>query len=154
MSDTPTHLPSILIVDDEPDQMFLTRRMLGKTGLPLSIVEAAGGREAIEYLSPFCTTDGSAQSAPPTVVFLDLKMPIANGFEVLSWPRNQPALSTVRVIILTSSEDPEDVKRCASLGAHGYLLKHPSSLVFDSVLREALHEKDHGVARPGVVAGE
>jgi CheY-like chemotaxis protein len=138
VSNSESNLPCILIVDDDDDQLFLTRRMLERAAGRFAIVAAGGGSEAIEYLTHCCSEGGWPATQLPSLVFLDLKMPITDGFAVLSWIRNHGALHDLKVIVLTSSDDPTDVKRCMALGAHGFLVKHPSAMVIDSVLRQAL----------------
>jgi len=59
----------------------------------------------------------------PTVLLLDLKMPRADGFDVLRWIQTQPSLSSLIVIVLTSSEDMRDVNRAYQLGANSFLVK-------------------------------
>jgi len=61
------------------------------------------------------------------VMLLDLNMPRKNGFEVLEWIRQQPALKRLRVYILSASSRSEDIERTYDLGAHSYLVK-PSNL--------------------------
>src|SRR5438128_1825373 len=61
----------------------------------------------------------------PKAVFLDLKLPIKNGFEVLSWIRGQPHLKALPVIILSSSREPADVHRASQLGSDFYMVKPP-----------------------------
>jgi CheY-like chemotaxis protein len=148
MPDLAAHLPYILIVDDDLDQLFLTRRMLEKAKVQHPIVEVTGGPEAIDYLTGCCSGDGSAAAKLPFLMFLDLKMPTVDGFAVLRWMRGDAAYSQVKVIVLTSSDSPEDVKRCTSLGAQGYLVKHPSAMVVDSILREVFGEHASAVPTP------
>lgn len=130
--------PEILIVDDDDDQLFLTRRIVERAGVKNPIMEVRGGPEAIAYLTRCCPESGMPVGRPPALVFLDLKMPTADGFAVLTWMRSQSALRDVKVIVLTSSDEPEDVKRCMALGAQGFLVKHPSAMVIGCVLRQAL----------------
>jgi CheY-like chemotaxis protein len=59
----------------------------------------------------------------PVVVFLDLKMPLVSGHEVLAWIRKQPRLEGLVVVVVTSSDEPSDVRRSYSLGANSYLMK-------------------------------
>ena len=59
----------------------------------------------------------------PALLLLDLKMPRADGFEVLNWLRTQPGLASLRVIVLTSSEDIRDVSKAYQLGANSFLVK-------------------------------
>jgi CheY-like chemotaxis protein len=117
---------TILIVDDNDDDVFALRRALNKAALenPQQIV--TNGREAIDYLSG-ANRFSDRQSFPiPGLVFLDLKMPLVDGFEVLTWIREQAALRELPVIILTGSDEEKDHQRAAALGAHDYLVKPPS----------------------------
>lgn len=138
MANRSSRQPCILVVDDDADQLYLTRRMLERAEVSHPIVEINGGASAMEYLAA-CGRGGEGRE-PPAVVFLDLKMPVVDGFAVLSWIRGNPALDTVRVIILSNSDDPKDVKVCSDMGAQGYLMKYPNPAVFSCVLRQALGE--------------
>ena len=79
---------------------------------------AADGAEAIEFLQTVYKT----RSVPP-VMFLDLKMPVVNGFEVLDWLQTQPFAGQIRVIVLSGSEHQGDKDRVAKLGVMDYLVK-------------------------------
>src|SRR5207248_11387786 len=59
----------------------------------------------------------------PDLLLLDLKMPRMDGFQVLQWLRQQPGLSSLRVVVLTSSEDLRDVNTAYQLGANSFLVK-------------------------------
>jgi len=59
----------------------------------------------------------------PSLVITDLKMPRKSGFDVISWIRTQPRLSTLPVVVLSASNEPADVDRALSLGANGYFVK-------------------------------
>jgi CheY-like chemotaxis protein len=131
MSDSTDRL-GILIVDDDLDQIFLSQRLVEKTDMGFSVATAAGGPEAVAYLRQAC--DGVC--AIPALVFLDIKMPEMDGFDVLRWIRAKEELSHVRVIILSSSDDPKDAKQATELGADGYLIKDPNPMVVASILRQ------------------
>jgi CheY-like chemotaxis protein len=60
-------------------------------------------------------------------VFLDLKLPIMMGLEVLDWIRKQSVLEDVVVVVLTSSNEPSDLKQAYRLGANSYIVKPPSA---------------------------
>jgi CheY-like chemotaxis protein len=138
MSDFAHTLPCIMLVDDDPDQLLLTRNMLEKLALKNPLVEVGGGQEAIDYLAGCCGTDGSAGMSIPLLVVLDLRMPTVDGFDVLTWVRSKPALDGLKVIILSSSDEPDAVKRSRALGANGFFVKHPHPAVIACVLREVL----------------
>lgn len=135
MSDSTDRL-GILIVDDDPDQIFLSQRVVEKTDLGFSVATALGGPAAVAYLTQAC--DGNC--AIPTVIFLDIRMPEMDGFDVLRWIRAKEDLAQVTVIILSSSDDPGDAKRASELGADGYLIKDPHPAVVASILRQVSAE--------------
>jgi CheY-like chemotaxis protein len=118
-----TEESAILIVEDNEDDVILARRALKSAGVanPLFVVET--GADAVDYLSganPFQDRD---KHPLPGVVFLDLKLPLMSGHEVLAWIRAQRHLEGLIVIVLTSSNEPSDLRRSYSLGANSYLVK-------------------------------
>lgn len=117
---------AILLVEDNEDDVFLMKRALKSAGIlnPFSVVE--NGQQAIDYLAgagPFADRD---RYPFPAVVFLDLKLPIMSGLEVLAWIRQQPSLENLVVLVLTSSSEPSDLTRAYGLGANSYLVKPPT----------------------------
>ena len=114
---------TILLVEDSPDDVFFFQRALSKTGLKASLHVAEHGEEATDYLTNQGRFSDPARYVRPDVVFIDLKMPEKNGFELLEWIRAQFAESPFRALVLTSSDEPQDRKRALDLGAHGYFLK-------------------------------
>lgn len=118
-------LPSILLVDDDPDDVFMTKRLLLKAGVRNGIVTLSNGQEALDYLKGVC-----AAGPRPCLLLLDLKLPRVDGFEVLAWIREQRQLRDLKVVILSGSDEPRDRQRARSLGADGYLVKHPGPEAF------------------------
>ena len=112
-----------LLVEDDEDHIILFKRAFSKSNVlnPLQVVR--NGHEAICYLEGAGRYRDRSTFPLPTLVLLDLKMPGIDGFEVLSWIRQQPALKTLRVIVLTSSDEIRDVNRAYQLGANSFLVK-------------------------------
>ena len=79
----------------------------------------------------------SVEAVIPLLCFLDVKMPSINGHELLRWIRQHPQLDGVAVVMLSSSEHPEDVRQAAENGAQCYLAKYPHPTVLKGVLDEA-----------------
>lgn len=104
---------NILLVEDDENDIFFFERALSQAGLKADIHVERDGAQAIEYLKRL----QSARQAVPDLVFLDLKMPNVNGFEVLGWLREQSFPDTLRVLVLTSSVLPKDMDTALSLGA-------------------------------------
>lgn len=109
----------LLIVDDDQDAHFLLKRALAKLAVGLPVHGVFGGAEAIAYFER-CV---AGTSALPALVFLDIKMPGRDGFDVLDWLRERQLLGRMTVAMLSSSDDPADVRRAMSLGAHTVLRK-------------------------------
>jgi len=115
-----TNNPSVLLVEDSEDDAFFFQRTLQKSKHTCAFIRAVNGAEAVELLQQ---SSGSDSRQLPEVMFLDLKMPVLNGFEVLDWLKQQPFASQIRVIVLSGSEHQNDKDRAAELGASDYLVK-------------------------------
>jgi CheY-like chemotaxis protein len=127
-----SHSFPILVVEDSDDDLFLFRRVLNKAAIANPIDVATNGQAAIDDLKRVSESGNAA--ATPRLVFLDLKLPLRSGFEVLEWIRSQPAFRETAVLILSSSAETRDVKRAFELGAHGYLVKYPAPAVFQEIV--------------------
>ena len=113
---------TILLVEDDPDDEALTVRALNVNHVANTVVVTRDGAEALEYL--FCTGPYAAREPhPPAVVLLDLHLPKVDGLEVLRRLRADERLRTLPVVVLTSSDEKEDVARSYSLGANSYVRK-------------------------------
>ena len=122
-----TTTAAILLVEDNEDDIFLMKRALKSAGIsnPLSIVE--DGQQAVDYLAGAGAYANRDQYPLPAVVFVDLKLPIKTGLEVLSWIRRQDRLHHLIVVVLTSSNEPSDLREAYRLGANSYLVKPPTA---------------------------
>jgi CheY-like chemotaxis protein len=127
----------ILLVEDDPNDVFLMERAIAKSNLDLNLQMVANGEEAISYLSGQGKYANRTAYPIPHCVFLDLKMPFVSGFEVLEWLRGQPGLSDIPVVVLTSSPEHRDRARAMQLGAKGYALKPPSPQMLIEILQPA-----------------
>lgn len=122
------HVPGLLLIDDDEDCVFLTRRLLRKAGIECPLVVLSGGAEAIAHLRATCLAAGGRRGMKPLAVLLDINLPGAvNGFRVLEWARSRPAFRRVRFVMFSTSDDPRDRSRAAQLGADAYLVKFPAS---------------------------
>ncbi len=111
----------IIIVDDDPDDLFFAQRALEKAGVEGAIITCESGTRLVEMLQRL-----RRERAPlPRVVFLDVKMPELNGFQTLEWIRGQKELAAVKVVMLTGSNEPRDQALARTLGATDYLVKYP-----------------------------
>jgi CheY-like chemotaxis protein len=112
--------PSILLVEDDRDEVDVALRALDHAGLDAPVAVARDGLEALEALG---LEEDGAPPPPPRVVFLDLKMPRVDGWEVLRRIRGNPRTADVPVVVLSSSDRKQDIERSYALGANSYLVK-------------------------------
>jgi two-component system, response regulator len=128
-------LRPILLVEDTPDDVALTMRALHQSGIAREVVVARDGVEALDYLrgtGPFAGRDVRRQ---PALVLLDLKLPRLGGLEVLREMQADPELSTLRVVVLTSSREEEDIVASYAYGACSYVRKPVDFNEFLSAVR-------------------
>jgi len=116
------HAP-VLIAEDDANDVFLLRRAFQKLGLTHPLVVFHNGQEAIDYLSTNGDDANQASTPPPALLFLDLKMPMLDGFDVLSWLQERPPGEKLPIIVLTSSNQEKDVQRALQMGADEYHVK-------------------------------
>jgi CheY-like chemotaxis protein len=116
---------TILLVEDNDDDVFLMRRALSKAGCSHGLQIAGDGQQALDYFQAAGNYQDRSKYALPGLVFLDLKLPYVHGFEVLAWLRSQREFREVPVAILTSSPEDRDRKKAYELGANLYLVKPP-----------------------------
>jgi CheY-like chemotaxis protein len=114
---------SILLVEDNDDDVILIQRALKKGGIDAPVHVARDGDEAVDFLSGAEQSRDAASLRFPTVVLLDLKLPKRNGFEVLQWIRSHRTLAQLPVVVFTTSTQDADLARAYGLGANSYLRK-------------------------------
>lgn len=120
-----THRPlHILLIDDNDDDLMLMREALIGLDPQIRLGEALGGDAALAYLQVQPGIVDPARSDDlPDLVFLDINMPGLTGFDVLARIREHPTTRRLPVIMLTTSDHPDDVQRSYNLGANSFLTK-------------------------------
>ena len=117
---------NLLLVEDNEDDAFLMTRALKSAAVELPMQIVGDGQRAMDYLRG-AGAYGDRDAYPlPDVIFLDIKLPQVDGLEVLRWIREQPSIRRTVVIILTSSNHPDDVRRAYDLGANSCVVKPAS----------------------------
>ncbi len=117
---TVENLP-ILLVEDNPQDVELTLRAFRKRKLSNPVHVARDGEEALDYIHRRGRFAGDAPI--PGVVLLDIRLPKVDGIEVLRQMRAHGAYRTVPVVMLTTSKDDTDIRRCYELGVNSYIVK-------------------------------
>jgi CheY-like chemotaxis protein len=114
---------TILLVEDNPKDVFLVQRAFRKAGIVISLQVVDNGDMAVQYLAGASPYHDRTAYPLPVLVLLDLKLPRRSGDEVLSWIRQQVQLRRLPVVVLTSSREYTDINRIYDLGANAYMVK-------------------------------
>lgn len=112
---------SILLVEDNPDDVLLTRRALRQSNILNEVVVAEDGAQAIDLLFGKGPEDPSRLR--PELILLDLKMPKVGGLEVLKHIHADDVLSLIPVVVLTTSNEEDDLIRSYRNGANSFIRK-------------------------------
>jgi two-component system, response regulator len=114
---------TILLVEDNPSDVELTKRALLRNRISNKLVVAEDGVEALDYI--FCKGKYADRDFLdfPTVVLLDLHLPRIDGLEVLKAVRSDERTKRLPVVVLTSSKEEVDVANCYDNGANSYIRK-------------------------------
>jgi len=125
------NMEPILLVEDNPMDVDLTRRAFSRHNLANPLEVARDGKEALDLIDGWKEGD-----AVPSVILLDLKLPKVSGLEVLRAIRAHPAFGAVPVVVLTSSSEDNDIHEAYSLGANSYIVKPVEFEKFIEVARQ------------------
>ena len=109
----------MLLVEDSDDDAFFFERAFEMAQIPGRLIRAINGGEAVEFLQN--ASEESLDLAPTHFVFLDLKLPVLNGFEILKWIRARGI--SIEVVVLSGSDMEADIEQARALGASDYLVK-------------------------------
>jgi CheY-like chemotaxis protein len=113
----------ILLVDDNQADLALFGMAVDKSGVNIWLQNLTAGKQAIDYLeAKGAYTDRSLHPLPDVIV-LDLVMPQVNGFDFLAWRKASPVFSSIPVVVVSGSADPNDLHRAIALGANKHVIK-------------------------------
>lgn len=107
----------VLVAEDDPNDRLLLEEAFNRAGLSQKVRYVDDGTEASDYLKEATTAN------LPSILLVDLKLPRMNGFELMDWVGRQRRLDNMRVVVLTSSEAPDDKTHAVGLGADEYYIK-------------------------------
>lgn len=112
----------IIIAEDDKGHYVLTQNLLRKAGISNEIIWLTDGQEILDFLK----MQGHGDKRDPQknyLLLLDIRMPKIDGFEVLTILRQDPVLKDIPVIVITTSDFPDNITRCEELGCAGYAVK-------------------------------
>lgn len=119
----------VLLAEDNPDDILITQRAWKKGHIKNKLYVVKDGEEALDFLY----RKGKYLDAPrPSIMLLDLKMPKIDGFEVIQMIKGDDSLKRMPIIVLTTSNRHEDVKRAYEMGSNAYIVKPVS---FDNFIK-------------------
>ncbi len=114
---------TILLVEDNSSDVELTRRALLKEHITNEIVVAEDGQEALDYMFGEGNYEGRDITQQPSLILLDINLPIVDGLEVLRRLRADPRTHRQLIVILTSSKEEQDLLKSYDLGVNSYIRK-------------------------------
>ena len=126
----------ILLVEDNPDDETLTLRALKKDNIVNQIVVAHDGVEALDFLFGTGAHEGRDTRVMPKLILLDLKLPKIDGIEVLKRVRADPRTKLLPVVILTSSNEEQNLITGYNLGTNSYIRKPVDFTQFVEAVRQ------------------
>ena len=123
--------PNILIIDDSESDTMLMEEAIKDTSVPTNIHIVNDAQEALKFLNK----EAQYKSAPrPNLIILDLKMPKMDGHDFLKKVKTNENLKGIPIIVLSTSSDPVDIKKCYDLHANCYIEKPVNFLRFKKVI--------------------
>jgi len=149
----PTKNFSVLLVEDDLNDIFLVKRAfkMARIQNPLQVV--TDGQEAISYLRGEGKYEDRNTFPLPKLIVMDIKMPRKTGFEVLEWVKGSSrVLRRIPVVIVSSSEDPNDINRAYELGANAYMIKPVDFRAVEHLFESITHYWGLECAKPELEA--
>lgn len=117
------HDIEILLVEDNMSDAEMTIRALNKSNLANSLLHVRDGAEALDFIFAQGVYANRQIGDKPKVILLDIKMPKIDGIEVLQKIKGDERTMEIPVVVLTSSNQDPDIKRCYELGVNSYVVK-------------------------------
>jgi CheY-like chemotaxis protein len=125
----------ILIAEDDEGHAGLIRKNLTRSGIANEIIHFKDGQEVVNFL--FCKGDGlHRQSGVAYVLLLDIRMPKLDGVEVLKLVKADPDLRMIPTIMITTTDDPQEVENCHKMGCSNYITKPVEYDAFVNSIRQ------------------
>lgn len=130
-----TKTVEILLVEDSINDAELTIREMKKHNLANDLFHVKDGEEALDYIFGKGRFANRIIEHRPKLVLLDIQMPKVNGIEVLEQIKSDERTKTIPVVMLTSSKEDPDIKRCYELGANSYIVKPVNFEAFTAAIK-------------------
>jgi CheY-like chemotaxis protein len=121
----------VLLVEDNPDDVIMIREAFEQSLTPIQLYVVSHGEQAIKFVR---RTDTDALR--PSLILLDLNLPIRNGLDVLAELKSDTEFLSIPIVVLTTSQSPNDIQQCYSLHANAYIIKPPDFDGYADVIKQ------------------
>jgi CheY-like chemotaxis protein len=132
---------NFVIADDDPDDQYALQKVIWDNNQQHKITSVYNGLQLLEYLFRKGTYK-NCRDPHPDCIFLDINMPLMNGMDVLEKIRSTPSLRSLKIHVLTSSNNAEERKRMLRMGADGFFTKHPDAdnlrIIFRNIILDMM----------------
>jgi two-component system, response regulator len=125
----------VLLVEDNPDEAFLTKKAFKKGELTNPLRVVTDGRQALDFLFSQGAYADRDINDKPVMILLDLKLPLISGLDVLKAVKANPYTSLIPVVVLTSSTEDRDLAESCRLGANDYINKPTRLTEFVEIIK-------------------
>jgi CheY-like chemotaxis protein len=125
---------TVLLVEDDPGHAILIQKNLRRGGLAGDIVTVDNGGRAVDFILRKGEFAGAVRSGT-LVILLDLNLPVLDGYQVLDILKREAATRHIPVIMLTTTDNPPEIKRCYDLGCNMYVTKPVEYEAFTEAIR-------------------
>lgn len=122
----------ILISEDDNGHFILLRHRLRHSGIDNEIIHFSDGQETLDFLNENSSESGM-NADKRYLMLLDIRMPKVDGLEVLKTVKQDQRFQDIPVIMVTSSDDPDNIRRCRQLGSDGYIVKPLDQKAVDTI---------------------
>lgn len=145
----------VMVVNDDEISLFVSSKMIGKTGFAGEVITAGNGLKALQVFDSFLLNSKGPLDVPE-LVFLDLHMPVMDGWEFMEIFAEKYAyiFPSVRFVILSSSIDPDDIQKLKRFSVVIELIRNPLSFEILTKLKEKFAQIDFHFPPIGQLAGE
>jgi CheY-like chemotaxis protein len=126
----------VLLVEDNPHDVELTLRALRKHNLANRVMRVADGAEALDFIFARGAFTHRKVESGPKLIILDLKLPKVDGLEVLQQLKSDARTKIIPVVVLTSSQEEQDLLKSYHLGANSYIIKPVDFEKFVAAVRD------------------
>jgi CheY-like chemotaxis protein len=148
MSEIP---PTLLVIEDSDEDFEAFRRLMNAGASRCQVYRCHDGDEALEFLLRTGQYADAKQVPRPSLILLDLNLPGLDGRDVLTQVKQTDGLKSIPVVVLSTSNNPRDIRACYQSGVNGYLIKPIDAARFKHTIQVFIEYWFGAIALPDVV---